>query len=1305
MGEPVCERHVTLRQEQAAALAALLAWDAPFLPQVVRVRKVGGEVVVTCRAVGAPLAAVRGWPRGLRAAVTLQLVACAVFLLERGVLPLRGVLRSARVARDADGPWLRLVSPPRLQAADVARSLRLQRVVRWEEALLARVLAPLVAALLPERAARLGSVWQRCAPGEAGVAAVEELLAENRGGALLAHPAGAGRALWARQYTVPEGGVVWVEGENAPPHVLAAAQLGACARGRPMRCVGGELDEEDVARHQAMALDAGEESLVVTAVPLEMARVLPLSETEPVWVLAPSASDIHAHVKAVLELGREQAALTGRLLEAGAAEAFSRSPSLPTSDRTALASPAARRTLAWLAASPAGLTADDLAALGAGGEEVLAELRRLGLAYWHDGGWRAVTGQPADELRLARLSRELPAGSPRRLLAHALAGGDPTPLACWAAARLEEGQPREAYPVVRVAPPRGGLAELAAEAALQLGRLAEARAHLEAVGEAERGPVWWILRWWWAVASSTPLPGEELPPTEDTGLSRRLAARLAWLEAQSCFRRGDRDGELRAFQRAAHLAPLAVPDAVAEVAAAQGRGVVRRARAVLAGAWSGDTAALVLYTLAARAWFRSQYPAAATALRAALRVATGANPKLLGEIHADLGATALQQERPEAAERHLALAEQWLERAGSERATTVVRFNRSVLANDLLDWRRARQLVRCARDRRGNEAGTVSAILEELELVRADLVRGDLEAVATALPPLEEAARAVEERVGLQQGLAAARAHLALGEGDLPGAAVACQDADGGERALVMAVVNGDRGALPAPELPPRWGLLTTARLLAHWRQGKEAAAREELTHALAHRPKEAALGFARFAVTLRRRGGRLPPDWSELRVRVEQVLEAAELDGWAVRLRRELGSDTLEVVRALDGVLAAGSDALAPARLQRLARALQMEGLRITVAGQSVAEVGVVGEGETLSVGAVTARVGGPLGEVARAALLLVLRQVPLLLGSREALASGSASALLGSSPALAAVREEIARWAPLPAPVLLTGEPGTGKELVARELHRLSGRRGEFVAVNCAGIPATLLESELFGVVRGAFTGADRDRPGLVEAAQGGTLFLDEVGELPVELQGKLLRLLQEREVRRVGATVARRVDVRFVAATNRDLAGAIAAGTFRQDLYYRLAYAVIEVPPLRQRPDDIEDLAVHFTAELARSFQRPGVRLSPAAIAVLRQGQWPGNVRELESCLARAVAAARPGEVLGPDRFSDISAPPVQTLAPWAEALAAFRRAYFSDLLSAAGGNRTLAARRAGISRQTLLYHLRELGIGERGGGGVH
>jgi len=338
------------------------------------------------------------------------------------------------------------------------------------------------------------------------------------------------------------------------------------------------------------------------------------------------------------------------------------------------------------------------------------------------------------------------------------------------------------------------------------------------------------------------------------------------------------------------------------------------------------------------------------------------------------------------------------------------------------------------------------------------------------------------------------------------------------------------------------------------------------------------------------------------------------------------------------------------------------------------------------------------PLSPVAGAALAMVARSV----GSRSDGAAperGGGGDLLGVSVALAAVREQVARWGPLPLTVLVVGEPGTGKELVARAIHGASGRRGAFIPLNCAGIPAPLLEAELFGVTKGAYTGADRDRQGLVEAAEGGTLFLDEVGELPLELQGKILRLLQEREVRRVGATRVRTVDARFVAATNRDLKAAAATGAFRWDLYYRLAVAIVEVPPLRARRADIEGLAKHFAARFAAMLNRPGVRLAPAAVDLLQGAPWPGNVRELESAVARAVASASPGEVIGPGRFPDLAreAHGGSPLPRWPDAQEAFRREYFAAVLREAGGNRSRAARRAGISRQTLLYHLKELGIG--------
>ncbi|MDJ0866464.1 MAG: sigma 54-interacting transcriptional regulator, partial [Myxococcota bacterium] len=226
-----------------------------------------------------------------------------------------------------------------------------------------------------------------------------------------------------------------------------------------------------------------------------------------------------------------------------------------------------------------------------------------------------------------------------------------------------------------------------------------------------------------------------------------------------------------------------------------------------------------------------------------------------------------------------------------------------------------------------------------------------------------------------------------------------------------------------------------------------------------------------------------------------------------------------------------------------------------------------------------------------------------------------------------------------PSTATVLLTGETGTGKELLARALHAGSPRRnGPFVAANCAAFPDTLLESELFGHARGAFTGADRARDGLFEAASGGTLFLDEIGETSPSLQAKLLRALQEREVRPLGGNRSRRVDVRVVAATNRALRDEVAAGRFREDLFYRLAVFHIGVPPLRARPEDVVPLAEHFLRRHGAREDRPGCRLSRGAADLLRLHPWPGNVRELENEMQRALAVAEPGEAIAPRHLSE-------------------------------------------------------------------
>ncbi len=276
----------------------------------------------------------------------------------------------------------------------------------------------------------------------------------------------------------------------------------------------------------------------------------------------------------------------------------------------------------------------------------------------------------------------------------------------------------------------------------------------------------------------------------------------------------------------------------------------------------------------------------------------------------------------------------------------------------------------------------------------------------------------------------------------------------------------------------------------------------------------------------------------------------------------------------------------------------------------------------------------------------------------------------------------------------VLVLGESGTGKEVVARALHAHSGRSGAFVAVNVAALPATLVESQLFGHVRGAFTGADRDREGLVEAATKGTLFLDEIGDLPLLLQGKLLRVLQEREVTRVGETRPRRVDVRVVAATHRDLDAMRKSGTFRDDLFHRLNGVALLLPPLRQRPLDLRALVERVSA---------GLSFTAAARRAIESHPWPGNVRELLAALESARALADPSRVvellhLPPAVRAAVSEAP--TSGPrgsrYRDAVDAARRRAIEEALAEVSGNRTYAARLLGLSRQSLLYEMKKLSI---------
>ncbi|WP_141620950.1 sigma-54 dependent transcriptional regulator [Myxococcus sp. AB036A] len=300
----------------------------------------------------------------------------------------------------------------------------------------------------------------------------------------------------------------------------------------------------------------------------------------------------------------------------------------------------------------------------------------------------------------------------------------------------------------------------------------------------------------------------------------------------------------------------------------------------------------------------------------------------------------------------------------------------------------------------------------------------------------------------------------------------------------------------------------------------------------------------------------------------------------------------------------------------------------------------------------------------------------------------------LVGRSPALLEVYKHVARAAASNVPVLITGETGTGKEMVARALHKRSPRmNGPFIPVDCGAITESLMESELFGHAKGSFTGASGARRGVFEEASGGTLFLDEIGDVGMKVQSQLLRVLQEGEIRRVGESVPVKVDVRVVAATNKDLKARVAEGLFREDLLYRLDVVHLHLPPLRERSEDIPALVEHFAGRHARGGVRPVV--TQEANARLAAYDWPGNVRQLENVVARALALNVTG-VLGPQDFpepiGDASTPKMAGLAGDMPSLAELSRRYAAQVLQHVGGNKSEAARLLDVDRKTL-YKLLE------------
>jgi len=302
--------------------------------------------------------------------------------------------------------------------------------------------------------------------------------------------------------------------------------------------------------------------------------------------------------------------------------------------------------------------------------------------------------------------------------------------------------------------------------------------------------------------------------------------------------------------------------------------------------------------------------------------------------------------------------------------------------------------------------------------------------------------------------------------------------------------------------------------------------------------------------------------------------------------------------------------------------------------------------------------------------------------------LATGCAHDLVGQSPQIGALRRLITKVSRNRLSVLLLGESGTGKEVVARAVHN-ANPRGEFVPIDCGSLVGTLMESEMFGHVKGSFSGAVENKKGLVELADGGTAFFDEIGDLPLEMQVKLLRLIQEGEFRAVGALHWRKVDLRIMAATHRDLRAEVAAGRFREDLYYRLNVVQLLLPPLRDRGDDIVVLARYMLSRYAPEYSSKVRGFTSGAIVAIQRYRWPGNIRELENRIKKAVVLADKA-MLGPEDLG-INPDEIPTILPLAEARDQWQRSYINEVLGLNAGNRTKTARDLGVDPRTIFRHL--------------
>jgi DNA-binding NtrC family response regulator len=885
-------------------------------------------------------------------------------------------------------------------------------------------------------------------------------------------------------------------------------------------------------------------------------------------------------------------------------------------------------------------------------------------------------------LAVAELHEE---GDPKFLLHRSLGRGDASDIVSWARARLDE---LDGYAVRDLLGPvsPGALGHeaglLLAEACLSVYDISGARRTLEGLPprlcEA-------LTKWLEGLDDRSGVP-RQLPEEAQLDVSPRAVAESAVLVLNEKRRRGagDQNDPRRLIDRARHLvSPLIQRRIDIDLAWIADRGDFDdpswRRRIV------GDHPALRAHYAHRRA-LQLMDRKQPRSVRRILELLTDdrMGPGFLGLVEQDLGATALDEGESLEADRHQLRAYRLLEAAGFQNLTHRVLFNLAVGDLDQLELRRAKTRFE---DLAGGEADEAFVTAE---LARLALAEGDLPNFLERLSSLE--ALVDEDNPRFSEGLALLQGVAALFEGDLAKARRLLQQ--GGQEGeawtgLTDTVAGNEAGSWR----PDDWGVSIAAELLHDARGGD-------------HRPTailsaDSMTKSRALALALAEHVGRVRLPVSEAtRVRAVRVLRDSHMDGWADTLSggsEEAGG----VIEALAHIVERGDfEDLTPDLVARMLVALGVTGLEIRDAalGRLIWRVGSGGAGAEIRQGrVVVVPLGGEAHEGAIWRLLTRLLEMNAPVFPDTSDPEVEETGFYGISAAARNLRRELVELGPSHLPILLQGETGVGKEIAARGLHRLSGRKGAFVPVNIAAIPGSLLEAELFGSVKGAYTGADRSRQGLVVAADRGTLFLDEVGDLDPPLQVKLLRFLDSQEVRPVGATRSRPVDVRILSATHCDLERRVREGGFRQDLYYRIAAPALTIPPLRERREDIGLLRELFERGAEARHGIAPCTWSAEAEAILRRHGWPGNVRELRQAVEVALVRAG-GGLVRPEHLPINAAAPAQA-GTWEEAQHDFRRKYLLEALERNNGNRSATARELGISRQALLYHLRKLGIKNR------